>query len=211
MSDMRLILVGGGAFGRELINWVRDAQDAGQLPPWGGFLDHSAQALSAFRYDLAYRGTTEDFQPQPHERLVMAVGDPLAKQELAHRLRARGGLFAQVVHPSAVVARSARLGEGVVICPQALVSADAEVGDFVAINAASSVGHDVVVGECSTLSAHVDLTGRVQVGPCCFFGSGARVLPGVRLGERARIGAGCVVMRHVPAGAVMYTPPAKRL
>ncbi len=206
-----LTLVGGGAFGRELINWAADAARAGGLPPLTGFLDQSEHALDGFAYTLAWRGTIEDYEPVAGERLVIAIAEPEPKRQVVELLRARGARFASLVHPTAVIAGSARLGEGVVACPFALVSADAQVGDFVSINTMSSVGHDVRLGDFSTLSAHVDLTGRVEVGPACFFGSGAKVLPDVRIGERARIGAGAVVMRHVKAGAVMYAPPAKQL
>ncbi len=206
-----LTLVGGGAFGRELINWAADAASAGSAAPLTGFIDKSAQALDSFPYQLTYRGTIEDYTPTEGERLVVAIADPEAKQRVVQLLRARGATFASVIHPTAVIAKSARLGEGVVICPLSLVSADAQVGDFSAINAMSSVGHDVKLGAFSTLSAHVDLTGRVEVGECCFFGTGAKVLPGVRIGERSKIGAGTLIMRHVKPESVMYTPPAKKL
>jgi sugar O-acyltransferase (sialic acid O-acetyltransferase NeuD family) len=207
----RWIVVGAGRFARELINWAADAADLGRSPPVSGFLDDSAAALDKFDYGLDYRGTIEDYQPQAHERLLMAIGDPLEKRRVGQLLKARGARFATLVHPSAVVARSARLGDGVVVCPHAVVSADATLGELVAVNALCGVGHDVVVGAWSTLSAQVDLTGAVQVGECCFFGSGARVLPNITVGAEARIGAGAVVMRKVAAGAVMYAAPARKL
>lgn len=207
----RWILVGAGRFARELINWAEDLAALGRAPRVSGFLDASAGALDGFRYQLDYRGTIEDYQPQPDERLLMAIGDPLEKRRIGRMLKARGARFATLVHPSAVVARSARLGEGVVVCPQAVISADAVVGDLVAVNALSGVGHDVVIGAWSTLSSQVDLTGAVKVGECCFFGSGARVLPNMTVGAEARIGAGAVVMRKVAAGAVMYAAPARKL
>lgn len=207
----RWILVGAGAFARELINWAEDAAEAGMSPRIAGFLDNSAQALDAFSYQLAYYGTIEEYQPQPEDRLLMAIGDPGAKRRVAQLLKSKGARFATLIHPRAVVARSARLGEGVVVCPHAVISADAVLGDFVAVNALAGVGHDVVVGACSTLSAQVDLTGSVQVGEGCFFGSGARVLPRISIGADARIGAGAVIMRRVAAGAVMYASPAKKL
>jgi len=141
----------------------------------------------------------------------MAVGNPKVKKTLFADMKSRGGHFSTLMHPSAVVARTARLGEGVVVCPQAFISADATVGDLCTINGSASVGHDVKLGSFATLSAHVDLTGWVQVDECVFFGSGARVLPKVKIGAGARIGAGAVVMRSVPADAVVYAPPAKRL
>lgn len=206
----RLILVGAGSFGRELINWAYDVAEQGGSA-FSGYLDATRDALAGSAYALPWLGTPDDFAPQSGDQFVLAIADPAAKEAVAGKLRARGAHFARLVHPTAVVARTAVLGEGVVLCPHSLVSADARIGDFVAVNAMSSVGHDVVVGEYTTLSGHVDLTGFVQVGTGCFFGTGAKVLPKVKIGSRAKIGAGATVMRAVPEGAVMYAMPAKRL
>jgi sugar O-acyltransferase (sialic acid O-acetyltransferase NeuD family) len=211
MSTNTIILVGGGAFAREVIGWQADQARASNGPVVTAFIDDNPKALDGFEYGLAYLGTIADYQPKPDELLVMGIADPATKLKVAAALQARGGRFASVVHPTSVVAKSARIGVGVVVCPLALVSADARVGDFVAINAMSSIGHDAIVGAGGTLSAHVDLTGGVQVGDGCFFGTGAKVLPGVRIGERARIGAGALIMRTVQPDAVMYAAPAKKL
>lgn len=211
MMTKRLILVGCGAFARELINWVDDLVDMGKSIPISGFLDDNPEALSAFSYSVPYISSIQSYIPEDGDELLMTVGDPKAKKKLFAELKEKGASFAQLIHPSAVVARTARLGEGVVVCPQAFVSADAIVGELCAINGNASVGHDVKLGSFSTLSSHVDLTGWVQVDECVFFGSGARVLPKVKIGAGARIGAGAVVMRSLPADAVVYAPPAKRL
>ncbi len=211
MMTKRLILVGCGAFARELINWVEDLADLGKSISVSGFLDDNPNALHGFPYSVPSLGTISSFTPQPGDQLLMAIGDPKAKKSLFVELKNKGATFATLIHPSAVIARSARLGEGVVLCPQAIVSADAVVGDLCAINCNASLGHDVQLGNFSTLSTHVDLTGWVQVEECVFFGSGASVLPKVKIGTGARIGAGAVVIRSVPADAVVYAPPAKRL
>lgn len=211
MMNNRLILVGGGAFARELINWVEDLVDLGKSPPITGFLDESSEAFKGFPYTLTYLGSIPDYEPQSGDQLLMAIGDPKAKKHLYTELKRKGANFSSLIHPSAVIARSAKIGEGVVVCPHAFVSAEAVVGDLCAINGNASVGHDVRLGSFSTLSSHVDLTGWVQIEECVFFGSGARVLPKVKIGAGARIGAGAVVMRTVPPDAVMYAPPAKKL
>lgn len=211
MMNDRLILVGCGAFARELINWVDDLVDLGKSIHISGFLDENPEALKDFAYRVPFLGTIPSYKPQVGDQLLMAIGDPAIKKSLYADLKSRGASFASLIHPSAVVARTAKLGEGVVICPQAFVSADAVVGDLCAINGCASVGHDVQLGSFSTLSSHVDLTGWVKVDECVFFGSGARVLPKVKIGSGARIGAGAVVMRSVPVDTVVYAPPAKRL
>jgi sugar O-acyltransferase (sialic acid O-acetyltransferase NeuD family) len=211
MIKRRLILVGCGAFARELINWVDDLVSLGKFIPVTGFLDDNPDALKGFSYSIPYLGSIQSFIPQPGDQLLMAIGDPKAKKNLYLDLKFKGASFAQFIHPTAVVSRTAKLGEGVVICPLAFVSADSIIGDLCAINGNSSVGHDVVLGDFATLSSHVDITGWVHVDECVFFGSGARVLPKVKIGKDARIGAGAVVMQSVPKDCVMYAPPAKRL
>jgi sugar O-acyltransferase (sialic acid O-acetyltransferase NeuD family) len=207
----RLVVAGCGAFARELINWVDDAAERGAGPRISGFLDANPDALAGFAYDLEWRGDLDAYTPRADEALLAAIGDPAAKRDVVARLRARGAVFAGFRHPSALVARTAQLGEGVVLCPYTVISADARIGDFVAVNLHSTIGHDVRVGAYSTLSAHVDLTGGVEVGDAAFFGSGARVLPRVKIGAGAKVGAGATVMRAVPEQAVVYTTPAKRL
>ena len=209
MKMKRLVIVGAGGFGRELMSWAGHAQGASwdQL----AWVDDNPQALAGFSYDLPWLGTLHAFRPDAGDLCIVAAGEPSTKRQMVASLRASGARFATLVHPSAVVARSATLAEGCVICPLAFISADAQLAAFVTVNALSSVGHDVVLGAFSTLSAHVDLTGGVTVGESAFFGTGAKVVPGVRIGSHARIGAGSTVMRSVTDAATVYTTPAKKL
>lgn len=211
MTAKRLVIAGAGAFGRELINWAQDAADTAGGPPVTGFIDRSHQALERYAYELEWRGDIDDYVPADGEEVLIAVGSPGTKQEVVARLRGRGAVFATLVHPTATIARSARLGVGVIVCPQSVISADAHVDDFVAINVLSSVGHDVHVGAYSTLSSHVDLMGSVRVGENVFFGSGAKVLPKLKIAAGSTIGAGSTIMRSVSERAVMYAQPAKKL
>lgn len=211
MEKSRTIIVGAGGFGRELVNWARDCHHAGLLPPVAGLLDDDPAVMEQFSYSVGLIGTAQDFAPRPDDLLLMAIGTPTVKMRVAEMLIAKGGRFARLIHPSAVIAGSAQIGEGSILCPLSLVSADAVVGRFCNINALSSVGHDVRLGDYSTVSAHVDLTGGVSIGRGVMIGTGAKILPKVKVGEGATIGAGSVVYRTVPAGRSVFTAPAKLL
>lgn len=206
----RLILVGSGSFGRELINWSYDIFSDSEQDGFQAYLG-GPEDFKEYSYELKCLGTVKDYIPMENDRFVIAVGDPETKKMLVEQLSARGGKFATLIHPSAVVARTAILEEGVVICPQAVISSDCRISRFVAVNVLSSVGHDAFVGEYSTLSAHVDLTGFVHVGDLVFFGTSAKVLPKVKIGRKSRIGAGSTILRNVADESVMYVMPAKKL
>jgi sugar O-acyltransferase (sialic acid O-acetyltransferase NeuD family) len=209
----RLILVGCGAFARELICWIEDAVDLGYGRTVTGFLDEDPKALEKFSYpyEPKWISTIDDYIVEEGDELIMAISDPHAKSEIVQKLKSKGANFVSFIHPTALIARSALLGEGVVICPKSTISADAKVGDFVAINGLSGLGHDVVMGHYCTVSSYVDLTGYVIVGDGVFIGTGVKVLPKMKIGTDAKIGAGSVIMRSVPEGATMYAQAAKRL
>jgi sugar O-acyltransferase (sialic acid O-acetyltransferase NeuD family) len=211
MEKGRTIIVGAGGFGRELVNWARDCHRAGTLPPVAGLLDDNPRIMDGFSYDVGLIGAPVDFVPMPGDQLLMAIGMPAIKQRVAEMLTARGGRFASLIHPTTVIAGSARIGEGLILCPLSLVSADAQIGRLCSINALSSIGHDVRLGDYSTVSAHVDLTGSVAAGRSVMIGTGAKVLPRVKIGDGATIGAGSVVYRTVPTGRSVYAQPAKLL
>jgi sugar O-acyltransferase (sialic acid O-acetyltransferase NeuD family) len=207
----RYVVVGGGGFGREVISWIRQIASGEARGDVVGVLDSNPACLDGFNYGAPYLGTPQEYRHADNIELVLAVGSPVAKYALAEQLRAVGGKFATIVHPSVVIAATAKLGQGVIICPQSLVSADAHVGDFVTINACSSVGHDARIGHYSTLSAHVDVMGFAVLGEACFLGSGARVMPKVTVGNRCTVGVGAIAMRRLPDGMTLYTPPSKKM
>lgn len=207
-----IIIVGAGRFGRELCCWLEDMLDPASMRI-AGFLDDTRAAAPCLneKYSYALLGAIDTYHVRAGDVFVIAIGNPAAKLRIATVLQDRGATFFNLIHPTAVVARTASLGTGTIICPFALVSADSVLHDFVTINSYSSIGHDAVIGRGTTLSSHVDITGGVIAGDGVFFGSSACVLPQVSIGAGATVGAGAVVMRKIEPGATVFTMPAKKL
>jgi sugar O-acyltransferase (sialic acid O-acetyltransferase NeuD family) len=202
------VIVGGGGFGREVHDWFAPGlADRGDR--FIGYLDDNDAPMARFGRTLPQLGPITGARADPAVRLVMAIGDPAGKMAVALALGADA--FETLVHPTAWVSASARIGRGCLICPFADVSADTRAGDFVCLNGYASLGHDAEAGAYSTLSGYVDLMGGAKAGERTFFGSGARVLPGVSIGDDCRIGAGAVMVRNAPAGSTYYAMPARRL
>jgi sugar O-acyltransferase (sialic acid O-acetyltransferase NeuD family) len=203
----RLLIVGAGGFGREVLGWARDV--AKRQPDWmlDGFLDSKPSALDGFDIPLRIVGDPLTYIPHGYEIFLCGIGDPITKLRVCQSLRARGARFAALIHPTAVVGPQCRIGEGCVLCPGSVVTANVTLGAFVIINVHATVGHDAVVGDGSTLSAHCDVTGQVRLGEGVFLGSHASILPGAVVGDYATVGAGSVVLRSVkPRTSVMGVP-----
>ena len=207
--ERRLVIAGGGGFGREVAAWAAHAHQAGLLPPVAGFIDDRLPEPPL--QSAAYLGTISSFSPGQGDLVILAVGHPATKAVIANSLRERGAQFARLIHPSAVQGGSNAIGEGVIMAPFSMNTVDTKMGDFVTLLSFSGLGHDAAVGSFSTISSHVDIMGGASLGERVFIGSGARVMPRIRVGDDAVIGAGAVALRRVKRGATLYVPPAKLL
>ena len=114
-----------------------------------------------------------------------------------------------IVHPTAVVSGSARVGPGGLIGALAVIASHTVCGDYFMANRAASVGHDCVFGDFCTLGPAATLCGNCVVEDGVYVGAAAVLLPKVRIGRNAVIAAGAVVTRDVPAGSMVAGNPAR--
>lgn len=207
----RLLIVGAGGFGREVLQWAEDIAADGADWRIGGFLDADTSALE--HYECGYRilGTPDEYTPTDKDLLICAIGDPATRMQVAASLRSRGARFATLVHPSAIVGARTDLLEGCIICPRVTITTDIRLGRHVIVNTHTTIGHDVTIGEGCSLFSHCDVTGGAALDVGVTMGSHAAVLPGIRVGKFARISAGSVVSRHVKPHTTVYGVPAKKL
>lgn len=102
----------------------------------------------------------------PRARLAMST---------ATQMLAPDDLFTPGIHPSAIIAPSARIGNNVSIGPLTVVEANAHIGDG------------------SRLAAQVWVGQGVQIGTACHIAPGVRLMPRVQLGARVRVQSGAVI------------------
>jgi UDP-N-acetylbacillosamine N-acetyltransferase len=141
--------------------------------------------------------------------LFIAIGDCGDRLRLAETASRAGFVCPTLVHPGAVVAASATLGEGTVVVAGGIVNPGARVGAQVIVNTAASVDHDCVVADGAHIACGARLAGGVHVGRGAWIGLGAVIRERVRVGAFSIVGAGAVVLNDVPDGVVVYGCPAK--
>jgi sugar O-acyltransferase (sialic acid O-acetyltransferase NeuD family) len=140
---------------------------------------------------------------------VVAIGANAARKCVFDSLRQSGLDPLTIVHPSARVASSARLGAGTVVFACAVVNVDATVGENGIINTAASVDHDCVLGPHTHISPGAHLGGMVLVGEGTHIGIGSSVRNNVSIGPWSTIGVGAVVIGDVPERVVAFGVPAR--
>lgn len=201
----RVVIAGAGGLGREVLAYVADAHPDALVR---GFLDDSpAERLG--QLDRPWLGPMASYAPEADEVVLVAVGDPTARQQVMQQLKARGARFARLLHPRAYVATSAEIADGAIIAPFAFVGPRARVAAFAFLNTFASAGHDAEVGAFSTLSPYAVLNGHAKLGEAVFVGTHGAVLAGVAVGEHSKIAAGAVVYQPVEPGSLASGNPAR--
>jgi sugar O-acyltransferase (sialic acid O-acetyltransferase NeuD family) len=141
--------------------------------------------------------------------VALGIGDNAARMR-AHALL-HASLLPPLIHHSAVISPSARLGAGTVIMPSVIVNTDAIIGDGVILNSGCIVEHDCRIAAGVHVSPGAVLAGAVHLHEESWVGAGATVIPGCSIGSRSIIGAGAVVTSDLPPGGIFAGVPARAI
>lgn len=206
-SKKRLILLGAGAAGCEILSWLLDVPESDREWTFAGFLDDQVTSCE----DGEILGKISGHRVGSDNLYLCTIGTGEIRQRIGEQFRSLNAQFITAIHPTARIDRSAKIGLGSVLGPFSYVGPQAIVGNYCLANIHSSIGHHVHLGRGCTLNSHVDLTGFVEADESVTFGSHACVLQKVKIGKGATVGAGSVVVRNVPAGSTVFGVPAKRM
>ncbi len=133
--QVRIAVVGAGGHAKVVVATIEAA--GGEIVR---VLDDNA-ALHGTRI-LGHRveGPIADDEIPAGTAVIVAIGSNRLRQVVADRLRSV--TFATVVHPSAVVHDSARIGPGSVVMAGVVIQPGTEIARHVIVNTSASIDHD---------------------------------------------------------------------
>jgi len=202
-----VVVVGAGDYGRTALEIARAINADGKKVKVVGFLDDdpSKRAMQS----CPRLGDISWAAKHPEMSYVLAIANPASKRSIIERLEAFKLKYLALVHPTATVLDSVRLGSGVLVNAGARVVHDTTLGDFVSVNLNATVGHDCMIDEFVTIAPGANIAGRVHLETGALIGMNATILQNVTIGSWATVGAGAVVMKDVPARTVVFGNPAR--
>jgi sugar O-acyltransferase (sialic acid O-acetyltransferase NeuD family) len=208
MKVQKIFVYGASGHGKV----VGDILLACENPAFVGFIDDRADLRDTRVLGLPVFGDGQWLQKQARVTIVgvvLGVGDNTVRRKLAEKCIAWGAELISLVHPTAAISKSARLGRGTVVMAQAAINADAKIGNGAIVNTAAVVEHDVEIGDFAHVSPNSVMGGASSLGDLSQLCIGAMAVPCVTIGANTVVGAGSVVVRNIPDGVVAFGVPAR--
>lgn len=141
----------------------------------------------------------------------IAIGDNYTRKIMAKKIATLNPQinFVNAIHPTAIIGKKVRLGQGIAIMPGVIINSDSKIGDFCILNTNSSLGHDGIMKDYSSIASGVKTGGNLMLKECSAISIGATVIENIVIGHDTVIGAGAVVNKNIPSLVVAYGVPAK--
>lgn len=173
-----IAIIGGGGFGLEVKEWLKDSQ-------------HPSQYIE-FYVTGDYEGNQVKDIPK-RVAAVIAIGDPTHRQEVSKEYE----WYTNVIHKTAIIGGNNNYGEGCVFCPYSVITTNCRIGNHVQLNLHSDIGHDCTIGDFVTLAPGARVSGKCTIGNCVYLGSNAVIREGVTICDNVTIGAGAIVLNDI--------------
>ena len=144
-------------------------------------------------------------RPDGKSPCIIAIGDNRGRKACDT------GTLVSVIHPTASISGSARIGPGTFVGAGVLVNASAKVGKGCILNTGCIVEHDNVIGDWCHVSPGATLCGTVTLGEGVWVGAGATIKNNVTIAPWTMIGCGSVVLDDIDEPGTYVGNPARRL
>ena len=116
--------------------------------------------------------------------------------------------FATFIHPSVMVAKSAKIGVGNVILANAVVNCNAIIGNFNTVNSGTLLGHDITIGNNNYFAGQVCVGSGLSIGNMNFIGLNTSIRNGITIGDGNIVGMYSNFTNSVGDDIVLYGIPA---
>jgi len=206
---MDLMIYGSGSTGREIADMAQLINQSEKRWDAIHFLDDLRQGHEHYGIGVLKMADLEAW-PKPFE-CVIAIGEPLFRQEMHERLKQKGFSLATLIDPSARISPSAQIAPGCLIGPSSFVSSNTILEENVMLEINTIVGHDIVIGAHSVISSCTVLGGGAQIGARSFIGLNCSIKEKTLIGSGVVVGMQSAVHNDIPDDVIALGNPCRVL
>lgn len=210
----KIVILGTGGTSVDILDTIADMQDNGAELKCVGFLNNNRKLWGKEIEGVKVLGPLNKAFSLDSVYFINGIGSPsnfINKEKIITGLGIPPKRFLTVIHPTASVSRTARIGRGVAIFQNVTITANARIGDYVVILPNSIVSHDVEIGNYTCIAGGVCISGRAKIGKSCYLGTNSSFRDEVKIGDFCLVGMGSVVLNDIEEKSVVVGNPARFL
>ncbi|HGF8179325.1 TPA: hypothetical protein QFC39_000148 [Enterococcus faecium] len=203
-----IIIVGAGGLGRKVFSCLNRINKKNKEWNILGFIDDNLMAFEGVQIDSKIIGTISEYERKyDNEYLALAISDVKSKEIISKKLKKRGGIFATIISPEAILGDYITIGEGSIIMTPYNIESGVRIGKFVTL-LGSTIALDGIIGDYSTTAGFANLT-NANIGKSVYVGSHVVITENLTIGDNSTIGVGSIVLKNVAANTKVFGYPAR--
>ncbi len=205
-----LILIGSGGHAKLVIDILEETNTCNII----GVTSNDLKKGESFQ-GYAVLGNDEvlpEYRKNGIRYAAMGLGgyrDNTLRQRVYEKIKSLGYAFLNVIHPSAIISKTAKLGEGVVVFPGVILNTEVIIGNNSIIATGSTIDHETVIGNHVLVSAGVTIGANTVIGDNVLLALGSKVISGLTIKSNVLIAAGAVVVKDIEENTKVFGIPAK--
>jgi len=207
----RLIVIGAGGFGQEIVWAARNSNSKNPSYEIIGYCDDDRDKIGKNIYGCKVLGMIEDINRNFSESpgFVCAIGNNRQRATVVHRALALGWIPVTVIDPSVIVADGVVIGDGTYVGAGSILSPYSHIGNHVIINHHCSIGHDSTLEDYVQVSPGGRVSGSSTLKEGALLSSNAVLGPGKKIGRYSVLGACSFAMTDIPDQVTSIGIPAR--
>jgi sugar O-acyltransferase (sialic acid O-acetyltransferase NeuD family) len=206
-----LIIVGAGGFGRDLYYIITESIGYNSEFRVLGYIDDDLDSMNGFSDYPKLIGKISTHEVLKNQIFICSIANIKHRVKIIESLSIKGAFFTNIIHSSARIANSSKLGIGSIIGPLVSIGADSRIQNHCILQTGVIIGHDVIVGEYSRIDNYSILVAGVVLEKFCTIHSNSVINTNLKINENAIVGACSFVIKNVERGITVFGNPAKRL
>lgn len=199
---MNIIIIGAGGHSKVIIDIIREL---GNYNIVGIYDDNKTGYFSGIKII----GKIAEIDNKKNEYFIIGIGNDKIRKNIAEEYNQLK--WATLIHPKTIIAKTATIKEGSVVCAGAIIQTEVEVGKHCIINTNCSIDHESTIGDYCSICPSSTICGQVKVGESSFIGANSTIIQTIEIGKECIIGAGSVVIRNIPNNSKAVGNPARNL
>ncbi|WP_145301973.1 DapH/DapD/GlmU-related protein [Crateriforma conspicua] len=135
-----------------------------------------------------------------HCGYILSMANQRVRRSCLSIAKSNGLTPSTVIHPTALISKTAQIGEGVYVGAHSIISVNAKIADHAMINFQVSVGHDASIESHATVNPGAKISGNCSIGARTLLGANSFVHQGRRVGEDCQVDALTHIDRDIADG-----------